>query len=197
MPAAGILRVIKGAYSRSYAARQCRKRIVQGRPVQRSKRGSYRLDSDRIDIPTERSEAELVGFADRGARTHERIEHRQPGAMVKPVKLGGQIVFGLKRATQQYPAKDRSKTLGPPLMNVVDRSINLFPPAFFFCQARNELEWKGVRFDEPHTTLRRRPELPHSIQICAWKSGGASGSRSGATPGSGVPFPRLDSAPIS
>jgi hypothetical protein len=93
-----------------------------------------------------------VGFPDRRAGTQERIEDGLLLQVVRPVGLRDEIGPLGQRAAEQDAAEDRPEPTGPPLVDVVNRPVDLVAPALALCEAGVELEREFISLDEPRVS---------------------------------------------
>ncbi|MGD0487759.1 MAG: hypothetical protein ABSB94_11255 [Syntrophorhabdales bacterium] len=63
------------------------------------------------------------------------------------IKQSLQVLVRAQHAAKQNTAKDRAEPICPPLMDMVDRPMNLFAPALPFGKQGNEFEGEFIRFD--------------------------------------------------
>src|SRR5713101_6900077 len=88
--------------------------------------------------------------------------------MVFAVELRFQVESFRTDSAEKDPSEDRTQALRPPLVNVVDRTMQLFPPAFAFPKMGKEFKRKAVRFDQPQFSRlhsRHRSLFPQSLAI--------------------------------
>src|SRR5207249_1757284 len=55
-----------------------------------------------------------------------------------------------EHGAEQDAAEDRAEPLRPPFVDVVDRPMDLLPPALALREPGQELEGEGIGFDEAH-----------------------------------------------
>src|SRR6266540_357921 len=96
-----------------------------------------------IDVPADSAGAELERFSDRCPAAHEWVEDHDvgnPGGLVEEALN----VRPLRReSSEQDRPKHRAESLGPPFVDVVDGSMDLFPPALELGYVSELLEGKG------------------------------------------------------
>ncbi len=103
---------------------------------------------DGVDVSAERSEPQLVRFADGRARTHEGIKDRQTRESMTRIERLGKIRVFIESTTKQDATKDRAQAIGPPFMYVVNGAMDFLPPALALAKPREELESEIVGFNQ-------------------------------------------------
>ena len=112
--------------------------------VKRAKRHTHTFASDGIDVTPQSRKTEFVRFANRRAAAHERIENGYARKVMLLIESIFQASVLWQEAAQENTSKDRAKPFSPPFVNVVDRAVEFFPPAFSLGEGREEFERKYV-----------------------------------------------------
>jgi len=139
-PPFGIERAVQFADAISNGLVQRGVSLAQSTAVERAKGHADGIGRHRVDVPPHGGKPQLVGFANRRARTHEGVKDPEAGEVLSSVEFRGEVRIGFQGAAEDHPAKDRSQPLRPPLVDVVDRSMHLFPPTLAFGEPREKLE---------------------------------------------------------
>ena len=124
------LGLVVGAEGFGHVALDAFESLQDGFAVVDGKRVANQEVRDRIDVAANRVGTELERFAQGGAAAHERIEHHsvfQPGVSVEGVEHVGSR---RRERTKNDGSKNRSQAMCPPLVDVVDRTVDLLAPAF-------------------------------------------------------------------
>src|SRR5207245_3320622 len=85
---------------------------------------------NRVDVATDGASAEFECFTNRRSASHEGIEYHCTGQSHRLVKHLQYIRSLRGEGSEQNSAEDRPKPLRPPFVNMIDRTVNLFAPAF-------------------------------------------------------------------
>ena len=117
--------------------------------VERPEGDAHALAGDRVDVSTQRRTSQLMCLAYRSPTSHERVEHADVGEILLPVELLLQARILWQDAPKEDATKDRAKSLGPPLVNVIDRAIDLLTPALALGESRHKVESGLVGLDQP------------------------------------------------
>ena len=115
-------------------------------PIDGTKSNTNRSVGNRIDVAANCGATELLRLSHRGAASHERVEHnqaRQVERLVEEVHHGSAARNGSRNDRRP---KHRSQPLRPPLVYVVHRSMDLFPPALDLRDVAHLLERKSVLY---------------------------------------------------
>jgi hypothetical protein len=115
-----------------YAFAEFPKSLLNFSLVQRSKGNMDGLNGDGIYVPAQDCKPKFVRLANRSARPHERIKDTDALEIVPPVKLFLKILIIFEHAAKEQPSEDGPQPLRPPLMQKIDRAVNLFPPTLSF-----------------------------------------------------------------
>ena len=79
--------------------------MFQALAIHWSEGGADGFDGNGIDVQSQRHHAELVCFADRGPRAHERVENDLACMFAVAVELGGQVCLLGQDAAEQNASK--------------------------------------------------------------------------------------------
>ncbi len=120
-----VRRKIEFPNSLSHRRRQPMESGSQTLAVQRAEGHAHSFAGHRVDVSTQRGASELVRLAYRRATAHERIENRNPGKIMGRVECLFQVLPRRQQTTQNYPAKNRSQPLRPPLVDVINGPVDL------------------------------------------------------------------------
>lgn len=121
-------------------------------PVQVSEGRLDRHVSHGIDIAADRRATELKRFAYSSAASHERIKNNQAWKTDGLIEKLQEVRAAWGRGGKQDGPKDGPETLRPPLVDVIYRPVNLFPPTLDLCYIANRFEGKTI-FDDSVTAF--------------------------------------------
>src|ERR1043166_4960774 len=93
-------------------------------------------------------------FANRSAGTHEWVEYYIVTEIVRFVKLRRKAIALRNNAPQQNASENRAEPFCPPFMQMINRAMNLFSPAFALREVREKFKIEFVSFNEAHSTHR-------------------------------------------
>ena len=103
--------------------------------------------------------AEFGRFAECRSTSHERVENNPALQTDRPMKCLEDIGSGWCKSAKNDRAKNGTEPLRPPFMNMVEGTIDFFPPAFQLCDVAEPLEWKRIVL-ESTITGKWRKRLP-------------------------------------
>jgi hypothetical protein len=89
-----------------------------------------------------------VSFTYRCAAAHERIKDHGLAWLVRDVKVRREIFVLVKEATEDCAAKDGTKPVGPPFVDVVNRAVYFLAPALSIPEHGQKLDWKVICLNE-------------------------------------------------
>src|SRR6058998_201453 len=85
---------------------------------------------NRVDITTDSASAELECFTNCSSASHEGIEDHRTSQSRRLIKHLQHIRSLRGEGSEHNSAEDRTKPLGPPFVNVINRTVDLLAPAF-------------------------------------------------------------------
>lgn len=107
--------------------------------------------SDRVYVPADRTGAEFQRFTDSRTAPHERIPNHWGRDSHGAIKQFLNVAAWRRECTQDDRAKHGTKSMRPPFVEKVDRTINLLPPTLHLRHFRKLLERETSVFDGPTT----------------------------------------------
>lgn len=114
------------------------------RAVMMGKCIAYEEMRNGVDIAAYDPGPEFGGFSQRGSTSHKRVKNNQALQTNRSIEGVQDIGSGRCKGSENNRPKNRAQPLCPPFVNVVERTIYLFPPAFQFRDVADPLEWKSV-----------------------------------------------------
>ena len=114
------------------------------RAVMLGKRIAHEEMRHGVDIPAYDPGTEFGGFSQRGSTSHERVKNDQALQTDRSIEGVKDIGPGRCQGSENNRPKNRAQPLRPPFVNVVERTIDLFPPAFQLRDVADPVEWKSI-----------------------------------------------------
>jgi hypothetical protein len=138
---------VQPAYAFTYLIRKMGKCVQELGSVERSEGDPDALTGYRIDIPAQSDAPEFVGFADSCTTAHEWVQDSYVAIIVLAIEARVQIRMLRQKTAEQYAAEHRAEPVGPPLVHVVDRTMDLLTPTLALSQGRKEFKGEFIAFD--------------------------------------------------
>jgi hypothetical protein len=106
----------------------------------------------RVDVTTDRSSAKLESFTDSGTAPHEGVEDNSSCQSHRLVEHFKDIGPFRGKCSYYNSPEDRTEPLGPPLVDVIDGTVEFFPPAFNLCNVTKRFKRKSAILDSPDSS---------------------------------------------
>jgi hypothetical protein len=95
---------------------------------------------DGVYISTNSAKAKFQRFTDSGSAAHERVENCPAACLTGLIEELEHVGAGRARSADEDSAEYGAEPLSPPLVNVVDRAVDLLPPALGFSDLADVFE---------------------------------------------------------
>ena len=131
------------------------------RTVMNGKRVAHKEIRNGIDIAADDPGTEFGRFTKRCSTSHERVENNRAFQADRPIEGIENIGAAWCKSAKNDRAKNRTKPMRPPFMNMVEGTIDFFPPTFQLRDVADLLEWKRIVLKS--TTAGKRPQINRDV----------------------------------